>query len=104
MAYSIELAQAHWHEGQTRVAAAHGDLDAAVDAVVEEIRHRLGAFQIAELTDLYAAGTDWAEAIARDAGAAGDVAWVVDAAFWRYAQQSSDFAGGRVRRIEDSWP
>ena len=102
MAYSIQLARTHWQEGQRRVAEAGGELDVAVEAVMDEIRRRLGAFEIHELSDLYAAGTDWADAIAHSAGAGRDTAWVVDAAFWRFSQHSSDFAGGRMRRIEDS--
>jgi hypothetical protein len=69
---------------------------------MDEIRRKLGAFEIHELSELYAAGTDWAEAIAQQSGSGLDTAWVVDAAFWRYSQRSADFAGGRLRRIEDS--
>jgi hypothetical protein len=95
--YSLELARAHWEEGEHRVVA-DGDLERAVDLVIHEIRRRLGAFEISELANLYAAGTDWAEAIAAQAGAGAGTTWVVDAAFWRYARNASDFAGGRVQR------
>jgi hypothetical protein len=100
VSYSLELARAHWLEGEQRVLA-DGELDSAVDLVKDEIRRRLGAFEISELTELYSGGTDWAEAIARRAGAGRDVSWVVDAAFFRYARLASDFAGGRVQRAEE---
>jgi hypothetical protein len=100
VSYSLELARAHWIEGERRVST-DGTLDRAVDLVTDEIRRRLGAFEISELTELYSAGTDWADAIAREAGAGTDASWVVDAAFWRYARLASDFAGGRVQRAGD---
>ena len=100
MTYSLELARAHWREGERRVAA-DAELERAVDVVVREIRRRLGAFEISELTELYSAGTDWADDIARAAGAGTDAGWVVDAAFWRYARLASDFAGGRMQRAGD---
>jgi hypothetical protein len=53
---------------------------------VEELRKRLGSrFTLEELADLYASSPDF--------GA--DPAWLVDAAFGRYAREASDFAGGR---------
>ena len=57
---------------------------------MEELRKRLGSrFTLAELADLYAASPDL--------GA--DPAWLVDAAFGRYAREASDYAGGR--RLSD---
>jgi hypothetical protein len=57
---------------------------------VEELRKRLGSrFTVAELADLYASSPDL--------GA--DPAWLVDAAFGRYAREASDYAGGR--RLSD---
>lgn len=54
--------------------------------MVEELRKRLGStFTLEELADLYASSPDF--------GA--DPAWLVDAAFWRYAREATDFAGGR---------
>ncbi len=53
---------------------------------MEELRKRLGSrFTVAELADLYASSPDL--------GA--EPAWLVDAAFGRYAREASDFAGGR---------
>ena len=53
---------------------------------MEELRKRLGSrFTLEELADLYASSPDF--------GA--DPAWLVDAAFGRYAREATDFAGGR---------
>ena len=55
------------------------------------MRKRLGStFTLEELADLYAASPD--------VGA--NPAWLVDAAFGRYAREATDFAGGR--RLSDS--
>ncbi|HEU0024909.1 MAG TPA: hypothetical protein VFQ12_09775 [Thermoleophilaceae bacterium] len=102
MGYSLENALYQWREGESRLREtsepARADLDRAADAVVEELRRRLGsAFLLAELTDLYGAGTDWATALAARFAAGTDAAAVVDAAFSRYAREASDFAGGRAR-------
>ena len=58
----------------------------ATESLVEELRRRLGSrFTLEELADLYAASPDLGS----------DPAWLVDAAFWRYAREATDFAGGR---------
>jgi hypothetical protein len=102
MAYTLENALFQWREGERRLAAApepaRADLDTAADAVVEELRRRLGSsFVVEELANLYADGTDWATDIAWRHAAGGDATAVVDAAFNRYAREASDFAGGQPR-------
>jgi hypothetical protein len=102
MAYTLENALFQWREGERTLARtpepARADLDRAADAVVEQLRRRLGSsFVVAELADLYAEDTDWATAVAWRHAAGGDAAAVVDAAFSRYAREASDFAGGRAR-------
>ncbi|HZC12554.1 MAG TPA: hypothetical protein VE270_00920 [Thermoleophilaceae bacterium] len=102
MAYALENALYQWREGERILAStpepAKADLDLAADAVIEELRRRLGSsFVVDELADLYAAGTDWATDIAWRRAAGGDATAVVDAAFNRYAREASDFAGGRAR-------
>jgi tetratricopeptide (TPR) repeat protein len=77
MAYTLENALFQWREGERTLARtpepARADLDLAADAVVEELRRRLGSsFVVAELADLYAEGTDWATAIAWRHAAGGD--------------------------------
>jgi len=53
---------------------------------VEQLRKRLGSrFTLDELAELYASGPDFNR----------DPAWLVDAAFGRYAREASDYAGGR---------
>jgi hypothetical protein len=50
------------------------------------LRRRLGStFTLDELADLYASSPDLS----------GDPAWLVDAAFARYAREATDYAGGR---------
>ena len=102
MAYAVENALFQWEDGERRVREAppleRADLDRAAEAVVEELRRRLGsAFTLSELADLYGEGVDWAGDLAQRRFAGTDSAWVVDAAFHRYARESSDYAGGRQR-------
>ena len=102
MSYAPENALYQWREGERRLAEtsepARADLDLAADAVVEELRRRLGSsFLLGELADFYGADTDWATELARRYAAGTDAASVVDAAFGRYAREASDFAGGRAR-------
>lgn len=96
MAYSLDLALDQWSQGERRIA---GDpvLDTAADAVLEELRRRLGgAFRIGELADLYGEDVDWALEVAQRHSVSTDTAAAVDAAFARYARQASDFAGGKL--------
>ena len=102
MAYAVENALYQWREGERRLSGApepaQADLDQAADAVVEELRRRLGSsFVVDELADLYAKDTDWALDLARRNAAGGDAASVVDAAFARYLREAKDYAGGRPR-------
>lgn len=104
MPYAVENALFQWEEGERRLRAAgeveQRQLRHASDAVVEELRRRLGGpFALTELADLYGAGTDWAEDIAERRSAGTDTSFVVDAAFGRYARFASDYAGGRRRDI-----
>jgi len=108
MAYALENARFQWEEGERRVRQtdepARSDLEYAVEAVLDELRRRLGStFAIDELADLYGSGTDWADDIAqRRAGT--DSASVVDAAFNRYAREASNFAGGKPRIRQGGQP
>jgi hypothetical protein len=106
MAYAVENALYQWREGERRVAAApepaRTDLQAATDAVVEELRRRLGSsFVLDELADFYALGTDWAHDLAMSYAPAGQASVVVDAAFGRYAREARNYAGGRARERHD---
>lgn len=98
-----------WQDGQRRLAQAElrerALLERVVDAIVVELRHRLGgAFSVQELARLYIEdGTDWCFAIAvREAPndpAAWDVTTVAGAAFARYAREARDYPFGR--RVEE---
>jgi hypothetical protein len=98
--YAVENALFQWEEGERRLRQeadpARQQLEQAVEVVLAELRRRLGSsFTLTELADFYAAGIDWATDLAQRASAGTDSAWVVDAAFNRYAREASDYAGGR---------
>jgi GTP1/Obg family GTP-binding protein len=100
MPYAVENALFQWDEGERRLREARdverAQLRAAADTVFEELRRRLGgSFTLGELANFYGEGTDWAHDIAERRFAGTDTAWVVDAAFGRYARFASDFAGGK---------
>ena len=87
MPYPVENAIFQWEDGERRLAEADdATYRRATESLVEELRRRLGSiFTLEELAELYAASPDL--------GA--DPAWLVDAAFGRYAREATDFAGGR---------
>jgi len=101
---SYETAVQQWQAGQRRLAAASGAerrvLDRVVDAIVDELRRRLGGrFTVEELAELYDRGTGWcldlAVAVAPDDPRAWEADTVADAAFARYMREAADYAGGR---------
>jgi hypothetical protein len=98
--YAIENALFQWEEGERRLREADDPgklvLERARWEVVAELRRRLGStFTLAELADLYGAGTDWAGELAHGLVSGTEASWVVDAAFAQYARGASDFGGGR---------
>jgi len=100
MPYALDNALFQWEEGDRRVREApdleRADLEVAATIVVEELRRRLGsAFTIDELAAFYGSGVDWAADLAARESAGSDAAWVVDSAFYRYAREATNFAGGR---------
>ena len=102
MPYAVENALFQWEEGERRLREAptpqRAQLEPAVSAVLDELRRRLGSsFSVAELADLYGSEPDWATALPGPASTGTDAAWVVDAAFNRYAREAADYAGGRPR-------
>lgn len=101
--YSVENALFQWEEGERRLLEApdveRSQLELATDVVLGELRRRLGSsFTVEELAAMYGAGVDWASDLAGGQGAGGDAAWVVDAAFGRYAREAVNFGGGRRHR------
>jgi hypothetical protein len=97
MTYALDLAIDQWNEGERRVGQVP-EMQDAIDAVIVALRRRLGAFEIAELANLYGEGTDWLLEIAGRRAYGTDSTYAVDAAFARYARQASDYAGGRTHR------
>jgi hypothetical protein len=94
-----------WREGERRLSGAEPEerraLERVIDAVVDELRRRLGGlFTADELALLYSRdGTDWAFDVATRVAPADPAAWdmttVVGAAYARYVREASDYAGGR---------
>jgi hypothetical protein len=97
-----------WREGQRRLLqsppSARRALDRVVDALVDELRRRLGGqFTAEELAQLYLrGGIDWCFDIATRVAPGDPEAWdlttISGAAYARYLREASDYAGGR--RIE----
>ena len=89
-----------WRDGERRLHEADPRsrvlLDRVTDAVVDELRRRLGGpFTTAELTALYDEGTDWCFAVATRVAPGDPAAWdmpaVCGAAFARYARKAADY-------------
>ena len=102
MSYAVENALYQWQDGEHHVREANeperARLERATEIVIDELRRRLGgSFVLDELADYYGESTDWAEELASRYVPGSDVVAVVDAAFARYARESSNFAGGRRR-------
>ena len=103
MSYAVENALFQWRDGARRLTEAPSDrerlrLEAAVDALVDELRRRLGSsFRVEELAELYGQGTDWAEELAGRRGVGIAAQHVVDAAFARYVREATNYAGGVAR-------
>lgn len=99
-----------WREGQERIDAAkpaqRRQLERVVDALVADLRRRLGVtVTTADIAAYYlSAGTDWcfqlAYATAPDTPEAWDVATVAGAAFARFARGALDWSGG-VRQLSE---
>lgn len=93
-----------WQEGARRLQSAdpalRPALERVVDAIVYELRRRLGGpFTTDELAALYLEqGADWcfdiAVRVAPREPAAWDLTTVAGGAFARYVRQASDFGGG----------
>lgn len=106
---SFENAIYEWRRAERRLREAPAEsrprLERVVDALVAELRRRLGGrFTGQELLDLYARGTGWCIQIAMrlvpDDPTAWDPAIVVDAAFAHYLREAADYAGGKLALSE----
>jgi hypothetical protein len=101
---TLAVARHQWEEGARRLAATgdeprrHRQLAALVDAVVDELRRRVGqTYTLAELADAYEGSEDWVRDVVvlrtppkADAGVR-DTALVQDAAFGAYARGATDY-------------
>jgi hypothetical protein len=101
---SFENAIYQWQQGERRLQAAPVErrplLERVIDALVAELRRRLGGrFAAQELVELYDSGTSWCLQVAMKVAPADAWAWdaglVADTAFARYLREASDYAGGR---------
>lgn len=98
MPYPVENALFQWEDGERRLREADDSVyRRATEDLIEELRKRLGSsFTLEELAELYGSGPEFDR----------DPAWLVDAAFARYAREAMDFAGGRhltdAERVERS--
>jgi hypothetical protein len=100
----FENANYQWQQGERRMRSAPPEriplLDRVVEALVAELRRRLGGrFSAEELAALYDAGTSWCLSLAMSVAPEDPWAWeagvVIDAAFARYLREAADYAGGR---------
>jgi hypothetical protein len=109
MSYSVESAVLQWEEGYQRLQATQSEprlyqaLGRAVVAVEDELRKRLGStFSIKELATLYREDSVWGLELTMQAlperSDLWDSATIVDAAFYLYMREASDFAGGARRQ------
>ena len=103
MAADVESARRDWEDGYRRLVAVTNDPTASdrlhqqVDAIVAELRKRVGAtFTLAQLADAYAASEKWLrEAVAEHAPVADwprTITVAGDAAFHLYARGALDYA------------
>ena len=101
---SVDVARHQWEEGVRGVARTapeeprYRHLSLLVDAVVDELRRRVGqTYSVAELASVYRGSEDWVRDVVRDSTPAKaqagirDVALVQDAAFGRYARGATDY-------------
>jgi hypothetical protein len=100
----FDTALEQWQAGMRRLEAASPDerglLERVTRAIQDELRRRLGGtFTADELAELYDRGTGWATDLAVEVAPHDPWAWdtrvVCDAAFGRYLNAATDYAGGR---------
>ena len=102
---NLASARHQWDEGKRRLAGEGEDtarsrhLDLLVDAVVDELRRRIGqTYTLGELAGAYEGADDWVREIivtslpSRPRAGVRDAAVIQDAAFARYAQGALDYS------------
>jgi hypothetical protein len=101
----LQAVRHQWDEGKRRLAnegentARSRHLDLLVEAVIEELRRRIGqTFTLGELAGAYEGADDWVREVIvssappRSRAGIRDAAIVQDAAFARYAQGAIDYS------------
>ncbi|MDP9377665.1 MAG: hypothetical protein M3P40_08890 [Actinomycetota bacterium] len=100
----FDTAAHQWSDGLSRLAQAPADerdaLERVTSAIQARLRQRLGGpYTSEELVALYEEGTTWCSEVALEVAPDEPYAWdartVVDAAFGRYLQGATDYAGGK---------
>ena len=102
---NLASARHQWDEGKRRLAGEGEDtarsrhLDVLVDAVVDELRRRIGqTYTLGELAGAYEGADDWVRDVIvtslppRPRAGVRDAAVIQDAAFARYAQGALDYS------------
>jgi hypothetical protein len=106
--FAAENAILQWEEGFRRLEAARSDpslyraLGRAVVTAEDELRKRLGStFSVEELVAVYREDPEWGLEVLIDSLPDDNRVWdsstVMDAAFYLYMREASDFAGGSAR-------
>jgi hypothetical protein len=106
--FAAENAILQWEEGFRRLEAARSDpalyraLGRAVVRAEDELRKRLGStFSVDELVTVYREDPEWGLEVLIDSLSDDNRVWdsstVMDAAFYLYMREASDFAGGSAR-------
>jgi hypothetical protein len=109
MVSPVDVARFQWEEGFRRLQALGDEPERyrragpVVEAIQDEIQRRLGPeYTAADLSDLYALGTDWCLELAVELAPEDTGSWdsqvVADAAFHLQLRNAADFAGGRLRQ------
>jgi hypothetical protein len=102
---SLPSARLQWDEGKRRLAVEGEDtarsrhLDLLVDAVVDELRRRIGqTYTLGDLAGAYQGADDWVRDVIltslppRPRAGVRDASVIQDAAFARYAQGALDYS------------
>ena len=109
---SVDQLLVLWDEGERRLKTTEPRerriMEQIIDAVVTELRRRLGGpFDADELGRLYLEGTDWCFDVAMRVAPSNPEAWdmttIIGTAFSRYVRRAKDYGGGR-RRLGDDEP
>ena len=100
----LAAARSEWDDGLRRLDATqreprrHREIAPLVDAIVDELRRRVGqTYTLEELAHAYAGAEDWVREIVvhetepRSRAGLADTALVQDAAFGRYARGATDY-------------